>query len=157
MVHTLGPRVYIQLQATFYQNSKPQVKSNTHSLQGFNGVLSPKHQASNLNGEKLQIYSVEILLFPSEFLFISFEVSTLYSIRAQSPLIFNNFQISVYWLPEPEPYIDMAVLAHADYFLGSCVLELSTYVATERQLSGKPIDFSGVYQPQNIINQVILY
>ena len=114
---------YKQLEATLQHISKPQVKSNTHSLQGFNGVLSPKHHASNLRGEKSQIYSVEILLFPLGFLSISFEVSTqvrlilMYYISAKSPLIFNNFQISVYWLPEAEPYIDRAALAHADYFL----------------------------------------
>lgn len=52
--------------------------------------------------------------------------------------------MSVHYLNPPDPPLDIAVMARANYFIGNCVSSFTAFVKRERDIHDKPTEFFGV-------------
>ena len=50
-------------------------------------------------------------------------------------------QVSYYWLPEPDPHVDLAVLARSDHYVCNCISTFSAVAVRERKVRGQQSSF----------------
>lgn len=76
---------------------------------------------------------------------IKFSAYSTWEDKTSVVLSYNNIfcliKVTVHKLANPEPHVDLAILARANYFIGNCISSFTAFAKRERDVSGLPSGF----------------